>query len=172
MRAANARGQLDALRAEVAALDPQVAMFDAATVDESILAAMAPRRAGRLLMGALGLVALALATLGVHSVMSFLVARRTREFGIRLALGAERGQILKAVMDEAVQLVLTGVLAGVFVAAVGERIIQARIAGFMPNDEATWVAVLVLMLTVGLFAAFLPARRAASVDPNLSLRDL
>jgi predicted permease len=172
LRASNARGQLDALRTEVAAIDPHVAVFDAATVDESILAATAPRRAGRLLLGSLGLVALAIATLGVYSVMSFLVARRTREFGIRLALGAERRQILKAVMDEAVHLLLVGLLAGVFIAAVGERLIQARTTGFMPNDESTWAVVLVLMLAVGLLAAFLPARRAAAIDPNLALRDL
>lgn len=172
LRAPNVRGQLDAVRAEVAAIDPHVAVFDAATVEESVLASMAPRRAGLLLMGSLGLAALAIATLGVYGVMSFLVARRRREFGIRLALGAERRQILKAVMDEAVHLLLVGLFAGVFAAAAGERIIQARRTGFMPNDESTWMMVIGIMLTVGLAAAFLPARRAASVDPNTALRDL
>lgn len=172
LRSPDARGQLDALRARVTALDPGVALFDAATVDESILAAMAPVRAGRLLMGTLAGVALGISTLGVFGVVSFLVARRRREFGIRIALGAQRGQVLKMVMDEATYLLLVGLFAGVFIAAVGERLIDTRTFGLLPNEISTWVAVLLLILTVGLAAALLPARRAASVDPNIALRDL
>jgi len=172
LRSPDARGQLDALRARVTALDPAVAMFDAATVDESILAASAPVRAGRLLMGTLAGVALGISTLGVFGVVSFLVARRRREFGIRIALGAERRQVLKMVMDEATYLVLVGLLAGVFIAAVGERLIDTRTFGLLPNEVSTWVVVLFLILTVGLAAALIPARRAASVDPTIALRDL
>lgn len=172
LRARDARGQLDALRAAVSALDPAVALFDAATVDESILAAKAPVRAGRLLMGTLAGVALGISTLGVFSVVSFLVARRRREFGIRIALGARRRQVLKMVMDEAISLLLAGLLAGVFIAAVGERLVDTRAFGLLPNEISTWVVVLLLILIVGLAAALIPARRAASVDPNLALRDL
>jgi len=172
VRSPDARGQLDALRATVSALDPNVAVFDAATVDESILASKAPVRAGRLLLGALGLAALTIATLGIYSVVSFLVARRTREFGIRMALGAQRRQVVKMVIDDAVHLLLVGLLVGVFVFAVTERLLDARRYGLMPNDIPTWAFVLIGMLTVGLVAAVIPARRAAGIDPNVALRDL
>lgn len=172
LRAPDARGRLDPLRTSVAAIDPNVAVFDAATVDESILAMEAPLRAARLLMGSLGVAALAIAILGVHGVVAFLVARRTREFGIRLALGAERRHILRIVMDEAVHLLLVGLAAGVFIVAVGERFLQTGMLGLMPNDIATWAVVLFLILTVGLAAALVPARRAAGINPNVALRDL
>jgi hypothetical protein len=172
VRSANARGQLDAIRKQVAALDPDVAMFDAATVDESILASVAPVRAGQLLMGGLGAAALAIAVLGIYAVVSFMVARRTREFGIRIALGAARGQVLKMVFDDALHLLLVGLFAGVFVSAVAERFIDKRMFGLLPNEISTWVIVLLGVLTAGLAAALIPARRAASVDPNVALRDL
>jgi predicted permease len=172
IRAADARGQLDALRAAVRRLDENVALFDAATLDESMLAWYAPLRAARVLMGTLAGIALAIATLGVYSVVSFLVARRSREFGIRMALGARRRQVLKMVMDEAVHLLLVGLFAGVFVTALGERVLQARRYGLQPNELSTWAAVLVLMITVGLAAAFIPARRAAGIDPSAALRHL
>jgi len=171
IRAADARGRLDAVRQQVAALDPNVAVFDPATVDESILAAMAPRRAGRLVLGALGFAALTIATLGIYSVISFLVARRTREFGIRMALGAQKRQVVKMVIDDAVRLLLVGLFAGAFLASIGERLMGLRV-GLMPNDIPTWASVLIGILAVGLVAAFVPARRAARIDPNVALRDL
>ena len=171
VRAADARGRLDAVRQQVAALDPDVAVFDSATVDESILAEMAPRRAGRLVLGALGIAALTIATLGIYSVISFLVARRTREFGIRMALGAQRRQVVKMVIDDAVHLLLVGLLAGVFLSSVGERLLGVR-AGGLPNEILTWAVVLSGILAIGLVAAFIPARRAAGIDPNVALRDL
>ena len=172
VRAPDARGQLDAVKKKLAELDSNVALFDAATVDESILAVVAPRRAGRLLLGALGGAALVIATLGIYGVVSFFVARRKREFGIRMALGAQKRQVVKMVVDDAIHLMLVGLLVGVFLFAVAERGIQAREYGFMPNDIPTWAVVLLGILAIGLLAAFIPARRAAAIDPNIALRDL
>jgi ABC-type antimicrobial peptide transport system permease subunit len=80
--------------------------------------------------------------------------------------------MLKMIMDEALHVLLVGLLAGVFLAAIGERLIDARMPNFLPNEISTWVVVLFLILTVGLVAALIPARRAAGIDPNVALRDL
>lgn len=172
MRSDRPKAQIDALRAAVNDVDETVAIFGAATLDESLLSWMAPLRAARLLVLALALLALSISIAGVYSVLAFIVARRMREFGIRIALGAARRQVLRLVIDDAVHLLLVGLLAGTFVAAVGERLIDHRAFGVLPNDELTWAAVLLLILTVGLVAAWVPARRAASVDPSVALRDL
>jgi hypothetical protein len=105
-------------------------------------------------------------------IRSYVVALRSPEFGIRMALGAQPKQVLKMVMHEAVRLVLGGMLAGVFIAAIAERYLQSQRVGFMPNEIATWVAVLLLIIMVGVGAALRPALRAAHVDPNVALREL
>ncbi|MEX2271086.1 MAG: FtsX-like permease family protein [Vicinamibacterales bacterium] len=172
VRSEQPRGQLDPLRLTVRNLDSNVALFDAASLDDSILSWAGPLRAARLLMITIALLALAISVTGIYGVLSFIVARRRREFGIRIALGAERRQVLKMIFDEALHLLLVGLLAGVLVAALGERTLTARRYGMPPNEISTWVVVLLLILTVGLAAALLPARRAASIDPNVALRDL
>ena len=171
-RSDSPRGQLDPLRKAVRALDANVALFDAASLDESILSWVGPLRAARLLMLTLALVALAISMTGIYGVLSFIVSRRRREFGIRIALGAARRQVLKMIFDEALHLLLVGLLAGVFVAALLERTLTARRYGMPPNEISTWIVVLGVILTVGLAAALVPARRAASIDPNVALRDL
>ncbi|MDQ3068374.1 MAG: ABC transporter permease [Acidobacteriota bacterium] len=172
IRSAEVRGQLDALSAAVSGVDPGVALFDAAPVDESMLSWVGPLRAARLLMVSLAVLALAITVVGIYSVLAFLVSRRTREFGIRMALGAQRRQVLKMVFDEATFLLLVGLLSGVFVAVLGERMLLSSRAGLPPNEISTWAFVLVLIFTVGLAAGLIPARRASNIDPNAALRDL
>jgi ABC-type antimicrobial peptide transport system permease subunit len=89
-----------------------------------------------------------------------------------MALGARPGQVVKMVLDDAVRLVLVGLLAGVFIAAAGERYMQSQRVGFMPNETSTRAAILVLILAFGIGAALRPAVRAAGVDPNVALREL
>jgi ABC-type antimicrobial peptide transport system permease subunit len=167
-----AAGQLEAVRTAIRAIDADVAVADAATVEESILAWRRPVRAGLALIFSLGSLALAISALGIYGVVSYLVSRRTREFGIRMALGATRIRIVRMVLDDAVHLLLVGLLAGVWAAAMGERLLQAQRVRVMPNDVPTWVVVLLLILVVGLLAAYVPARRASRIDPNVALRDL
>ena len=124
------------------------------------------------LLGAFSVLALGLAAVGIYGVMAYLVTQRTAEIGVRMALGAQPKQVLKLVMDEAVRLVLGGMLAGVFIAAIAERYLQSQRVGFMPNEIATWVAVLLLIVMVGVAAALRPALRAAHLDPNVALREL
>ena len=89
-----------------------------------------------------------------------------------MALGARSGQVLKMVLDDAIHLVLVGLMAGVFVTAVAERYFQSQRVGFMPNEISTWVGVLALILIVAIVAALVPARRASRIDPNVALREL
>jgi ABC-type antimicrobial peptide transport system permease subunit len=114
-----------------------------------------------MLMLALATIALAISMTGIYGVLAFIVARRRREFGIRIALGAQRRQVLRMIFDEALHLLLVGLLAGVLVAALAERTLTARRYGMPPNEISTWVVTLLIILTVGLGAALVPARRAA-----------
>ncbi len=172
LRSAEPRGHLDALRAAVAGIDQDVAVFDAATADDSMLSWVAPVRATRLVLALLALVATAISVTGVYGVMAFMVARRTREFGIRMALGASPRQVTRLVIDDALHVLLVGLLAGTLAATLGERLIDARVFRLLPNEVSTWAVVLPLFLTVGLAAAYVPARRAAGVAPIAALRHL
>jgi predicted permease len=172
IRASRPAAQIEPLRAAIRGVDEQVAVFDTATAEESIMASAAPLSAAGAMTSALGLLALTIAALGLYGVVSYVVALRSREFGIRMALGAQPKQVLRMVLDEAVRLVLAGLLAGVFITSIGERYLQSQRVGFMPNEIATWVAVLLLIVVVGVVAALRPALRAAQVDPNVALREL
>jgi ABC-type antimicrobial peptide transport system permease subunit len=125
-----------------------------------------------LLVSSLGALALGISMLGVYGVLAYFVTLRAREFGIRLALGARPHAIVKMVLDQALHLVLIGLLAGVFLSSVLSRVIQSRVFDMMPNEITTWIVVPVLILVAGLAAGFLPAWRAAHVNPNRALRDL
>ena len=132
---------------------------------------LGPARAVVALVVALGLVAVGLTVLGVFGVVSFFVSLRTREFGVRLALGATRGRILKMVIDHAVHVMLVGLLPGVFVAAIASRVLESRIVRLMPNDITTWVVVPIAILCLGIAAALVPAWRASRIEPQAALRD-
>ncbi len=172
VRAANAAGQVDAMRALIHTLDPNVPVFDAGPVDEFLLAGVALERAKRVLTVSLGLLALGLAMFGVYGVVGYFVSRRTREFGLRLALGAVPRQILKLVVDYAIHIILIGLLPGVLIASLGTRLFEHQIFGIMPNGITMWIAAPLLMLAAGVAAGLVPARRAARVDPNVTLREL
>jgi ABC-type antimicrobial peptide transport system permease subunit len=141
-------------------------------VDELLLAGVALERAQRVLTMSLGLLALGIAMLGVYGVVGYFVSRRTREFGLRLALGAVPSQILKLVVDYAVHVILIGLLPGVLLASLGTRLFEHQLFGVMPNGITMWVVAPLLMLAAGIAAGLVPARRAARVDPNVTLREL
>jgi predicted permease len=172
IRAANPAGQVEALRATIHELAPHVPVFDAGPVDELLLAGVALERAQRVLTMSLGLLALGIAMLGVYGVVGYFVSRRTREFGLRLALGAVPSQILKLVVDYAVHVILIGLLPGVLLASLGTRLFEHQLFGVMPNGITMWVVAPLLMLAAGIAAGLVPARRAARVDPNVTLREL
>ena len=163
---------LEASASSVASLDPALAVFDAAPVEEALLAETAPYRASAKGVSALGALSLLFAALGVYGVMSFFVSTRIREFGIRMALGASPAAVLRHVFYEARLLLLFGLLCGTFLMAVVERVLDHRIARLMPNAVETWIASIVLVLVTGLVATAFPARRAARTDPLVALREL
>jgi len=103
-------------------------------------------------------------------VVAYFVSRRTREFGLRLALGATRGQVVKLVIDHAIHIVLVGLVPAVLVASLGMRYLTNTVGRFLPGEIAPWVQVPILMLVAGVIAAYVPARRASRVDPNVALR--
>jgi ABC-type antimicrobial peptide transport system permease subunit len=110
--------------------------------------------------------------LGVYAIVSYFVTRRAREFGLRLALGSTRRQIMKLVVDYAIHIVLIGLLPGVLLASLGTRYFQAELQNLHPNGLTVWGVVPVLMLVAGIVAAYIPARRAARTDPYKTLKEL
>ncbi|MGC1416475.1 MAG: FtsX-like permease family protein, partial [Candidatus Acidiferrum sp.] len=131
---------------------------------------LAPRRTSMLLANAFGGVALFLATLGIYGVLAYLVAQRTREIGIRVALGSTRAKILKMVLWEGLQLVIIGLVLGIIGAILLQKAIASEIYGVRPLDPLVLGSVMAVLAIVALAACAVPARRAMRVDPIIALR--
>ena len=166
------RAVVQPLRDAVAALDPAVPVFGVGPVGVTQFSRAAADQSVRVLAGALGAIALGIAVLGVYAVVSYFVSRRTREFGLRLALGSTRAQVVKLVVDHAIHMVLIGLLPGVLLASWGTRYFQVELVKLRPNGLTVWIAIPILMLVAGIVAAWIPARRAAKVDPYQALKEL
>jgi ABC-type antimicrobial peptide transport system permease subunit len=123
-----------------------------------------------LLMAVLGAVALLLAAMGIYGVISYLVAQRTREMGIRLALGAQRHDLLKLVLGQGVRLTMIGVAAGLTLALALTRFLSSMLYGVSAADPITFTTIALLFAGLALTASYLPARRAMKVDPLTALR--
>ncbi len=123
------------------------------------------------LMNSVGLVAAVLASVGLSGLMSYSVARRRQEIGLRLAMGAPRRAVLRLVLGDATRLVVVGVLVGTALAAIAARSSESLLYGLRPWDAATFRSAAALLLIVGVAAASLPARRAMAIDPVVALRD-
>jgi predicted permease len=154
----------------VRSLDKQVPIFDAKTQTEEIDEAVFQERIFAQLTSLFGLLALLLACLGLYGLMSYSVARRSNEIGIRMALGAGRAGILRGVLIEALGLVLFGLALGVPVALGATRLISSQLYGLKPNDVLTLALATLLLAAVAILAGYIPARRAAKVDPMVALR--
>ena len=161
---------ISALRGEIARLDPDLALFDIHSMSERIDLSLASRRTSMLLANAFGAIALFLATLGIYGVLAYLVARRTREIGIRVALGSTQAGVLKLVLREGFQLVAFGLIFGVVVAMFLQKAVASEIYGVRPLDPLVLASVMALLAIVALAACAVPARRAMRVDPMVALR--
>ncbi len=161
---------LPAVRQQLAAIDPSVTAFGTTSLDDYIGASTYIQKSAAMLLTVLGALALLLASLGLYSVVAYSIAQRTREIGIRMALGAQRADILKLVVGQGMALAVTGVAAGI-VAALGlTRFLSSLLFGVSATDPATFAGVAMLLAAVALMASYVPAQRAARVDPMVALR--
>lgn len=161
---------VNAVRHEVASLDPALPVFSVRTMTEYVDEVLEQPRLSMALMASFGGLALLMAVGGIYGVLSYSVSRRTREIGIRMALGASRGQILGFIMREGAMLSMAGVALGGTGALASMRLIRSLLYGVSVTDAATYLLVPVVLLTVALSATFLPARRATRIDPIVALR--
>ncbi|MEP7272367.1 MAG: ABC transporter permease [Acidobacteriota bacterium] len=161
----------DRVRNEVRALDPDLPLADVRTLETISSAAVAGQRFTLWLVGLFALIALVLAAVGIYSVLSYLVAQRTQEIGIRVALGARTSDVLRLVIGQGMTLALGGVALGVVGALCLTGLMQKLLYGLSATDPWTFSAIALLLTVVALVACYLPARRAARVDPMTALRD-
>lgn len=172
--AVRARGDEEALvpglRTRLAELDADVAMYDVRTMEQRVSESVARTRYYMVLLGLFAAVALALAVVGVYGVMAFAVTQRTREIGIRIALGARQSRVLRDVLRRGAVLAGAGVAAGLFGAYAGTQLLESLLYGVEAFDPLTIGAVAALLAVAALAASYLPARRASRVDPMTALR--
>jgi ABC-type antimicrobial peptide transport system permease subunit len=159
-----------AIRNVVHSLDPNLPVFDIKTFADHIDESISRDRLIALLSSFFGFIALLLAALGLYGVMANAVARRTREIGVRMALGAQARSVLWLVLRETLFLVAIGIAIGLPVALAATRLIKGYLFGLSANDPLTIALAVLVMLAVAALAGYLPARRAASVDPIEALR--
>jgi putative ABC transport system permease protein len=157
-------------RGEIRALDPTLPLFDVKTMTDHMRLQLFPARVAATVLGAFGLVALMLAAIGIYGVTSYAVAQRTREIGIRMALGAQLSDVLKLILTSGVKLTAIGMAIGLAGAFLLTRALTSLLSGVSATDPATFVSVSAVLVVVALLASYLPARRATKVDPLVALR--
>jgi predicted permease len=162
---------VSALRNSVRAIDPSIPLFDAAGLEDAVGSSFDSRRAVMLLLVAFAGLALFLSALGIYGVLAYDVSQRTREIGVRSAIGASRGQIAGLILRQGVWTVGIGVVLGLIGAALLSRSMTTLLFNVRPTDPAVYAAVSFVLIAVALVASYLPARRAARIDPLIALRD-
>ena len=170
VRANNAESMGATLRAVIRRIDPQQPITAVRTLAGSRTESLATRRFNLILLTVLAVVALVLAAVGIFSVMSYAVTQRTTEIGIRMALGAEQRDVFRLIVGHAARLVLIGAGIGVAGSLLSSRLIGTLLYGVKPTDPWTFAAIVLVIGTTALVASYLPARRAAKVDPLVAIR--
>jgi predicted lysophospholipase L1 biosynthesis ABC-type transport system permease subunit len=161
----------DLLSKAVLDLDPELTLFNTGSLEAQMALPLFPARAAAIVLGGFGVLAMVLAATGLFALMAYSVARRTREIGIRMALGARPAQVLSSVLRRTLVLCFVGVSLGTIVTLAAGRLLSAVLYGTSPRDPATYGMALVLMIGVALLACWSPAARAVRVDPASALRE-
>jgi putative ABC transport system permease protein len=160
---------VEAVRREIRAIDPEQAVFSVATMDQVLAESMALRRLSMFLLAGFAALALLLAAIGIYGVLAQIVAQRTHEIGIRMALGAQMRDVLNLVLGHGMALAGLGIAAGIAGALGVTRLLANLLFGVAPTDPSTFVAIALLLGAVAFLACYLPARRAAKLDPVIAL---
>jgi putative ABC transport system permease protein len=169
-RTATPASVVEGIRAEIRRVAPDLPIQSTLTMDEAVAASVAQPRFRTLLLGLFAVSATLIATCGLYGLMAYAVTQRRREIGVRMALGAGRRDVLRLVLTRALRIVVTGLIVGLAGAVVVTRVLQTFLFGVTPTDPIAFTIVTLLLMAVGLMAAWLPARRATRIDPCAALR--
>jgi ABC-type antimicrobial peptide transport system permease subunit len=159
-----------AVRDEIRQMDPSLPVANVRSMNEVVAASLATPRLTGFLLGGFAAIALVLAAVGIYGVLSYLVSQRTQEMGIRLAIGADRSQVLGMVLRHGLSLAAVGIVIGLLGALALTRLMQSLLYKIRPDDPITFVAVAAALLLIALTASLLPAWRATKVSPAIALR--
>jgi putative ABC transport system permease protein len=159
-----------ALRSALQSVDKDQAVRDISTMEQAISESISEPRFQTLLLGIFSSLALVLASVGIYGVMSYSVAQRTHDIGVRMALGAKQGDVMRLVLGQGLKSAILGVSAGLVASLALTRVLSNFLFGVTTTDPATFAGVSLLLIAVALLACYIPARRAARVDPMVALR--
>ncbi|HTP34413.1 MAG TPA: ABC transporter permease [Candidatus Acidoferrales bacterium] len=171
VRAASLAGIPAAVRREMAAIDPSVPPYDVKTLEEALAESISSQRFNLFLLGSFALAAFVLALVGIYGVVTYSVAARTREIGVRVALGAQRGNVIGMVVAEGMMLGLAGIVVGLAASYPLTRLMTSLLYGIKATDPRIFAAASAILVLTVLFASWWPARNAASIEPVIALRD-
>ena len=160
-----------AIGAAVHELDRSVPVYQVSTMEDYVYKSAAQPRFQTFLLGCFAVIALALAAIGLYGLLSYMVVQRTFEIGLRMALGAQRGDALRMIVLRGLTLALAGLVLGMAASAVLTRLISGMLFGVRPTDPVTWAATAALLLAVSMAASCVPAFRASRLDPMKTLRE-
>jgi ABC-type antimicrobial peptide transport system permease subunit len=159
------------IRREIHSIDPGLPVFNVSSMHDILDRSLASRRFSADLVGGFAGLAVLLASIGIYGLLAYLVGQRSHEIGIRLALGARRGDILRMFLRKGVALAGVGIVAGLVISASTASIMASLLYGVRPHDAAVFLLVPLLLLAVAALASYLPARRATNVNPIAALRE-
>jgi len=169
-RTATPASVVEGIRAEIRQAAPDQPIQSTVTMDEAVAASVAQPRFRTVLLALFAVTATLIATCGIYGLMAYAVTQRRREIGVRMALGADRRDVFRLVLTRALRIVVAGVIVGLAGAAGVTRVLQSFLFGVTPTDPIAFTVVTLLLMAVGLMAAWLPARRATRIDPCAALR--
>ena len=161
---------MPSIRRAVREIDPSIALFAVGSMEDQLSWTFFAARTAAVMLSAFGLLAMVLSATGIYGVMAYAVSRRTREIGIRMAIGATQAQMLASVARSAATLIGAGLILGLGTALAAGRLLERILYGVKPSDPLTFAIVFALMLGIGSAATYLPARRATRIDPMQALR--